>query len=57
LIYDNGKGFLIDDKIKFKGNGLNNLRERVSILEGEIDIKSIINQGTEIKIKIPLKKL
>ncbi len=57
VIHDNGKGFLIDDKTKFKGNGLNNMRERVSILSGEIDINSIINQGTEIKIKIPLKKL
>ena len=56
VIHDNGKGFLIDNKTKFKGNGINNIRERVSILNGEIDIKSIIDQGTEIKIKIPLKK-
>ena len=36
------------------GFGLNMMRERVSLLSGEIDIKTQIGEGTTIVIKIPL---
>jgi signal transduction histidine kinase len=53
-IRDNGKGFDVNGVAVEKGNGLHNMRERVALLEGEIDIKSKFNLGTEIIIKIPV---
>ncbi len=53
-IKDDGMGFdLAKAKIK-KSNGLNNIYERVDLLSGQIMIRSVINEGTEIKIKIPV---
>lgn len=55
-IEDNGKGF-VDGKNENeiqKHFGLSMVKERVEILGGQIDISSIINQGTKIVIDIPL---
>lgn len=54
LVKDNGKGFETSNK-KDKSFGLIGMRERVEILEGEIKIKSQLNKGTSIYIKLPLK--
>ncbi|MFA4851588.1 MAG: cache domain-containing protein [Bacteroidales bacterium] len=53
VIQDNGVGFQTEEANK--GNGLNNMRERVAILNGIIDIQSKPNEGTTISVKIPLK--
>ncbi len=53
-IRDNGRGFDVIDVAFEKGNGLHNMRERVALMEGTIDIKSKLNQGTEIIIQIPV---
>jgi len=53
-IHDNGNGFDVNKVAFEKGNGLHNMRERVALLEGKIEIRSGHNQGTEIMIQIPV---
>jgi signal transduction histidine kinase len=53
-IKDNGKGFNEKDLQKEKkGMGLFNIRKRVALIAGEIDIISSPGNGTEIKIVTP----
>lgn len=47
---DNGKGF--DTAISGKGIGLSNIRNRVGFLDGNIEITSVINEGTTINIEL-----
>lgn len=55
LIADNGKGF--DQQQKNENSfGLIGMHERVEMLEGEIRIKSQLGKGTNVMIKIPIKK-
>jgi two-component system sensor histidine kinase DegS len=56
IVQDNGKGFIIDTSQKVKGNGLNNISERATILNGIFEIESKIGEGTILNVKIPLKK-
>ena len=48
---DDGQGF--DDNKVHDGFGLRGMRERVKLLSGEIQIHSILNQGTSIQVRIP----
>ena len=53
-IKDNGKGFNEKDLLtKKKGMGLFNIRKRVALIAGEVDIITLPEKGTEIKIEIP----
>jgi PAS domain S-box-containing protein len=52
-IEDNGAGFLPREVSKKGGNGLYNIRERVSILKGHIVVKSSPGKGTQILIRVP----
>lgn len=54
IIEDNGKGFDYYDKKFVSGNGLFNMKERVRLLNGTIDIETTENNGTTIRIKIPI---
>ena len=49
---DNGNGFTINENKK--GIGLNNMKKRVSLFLGSIEIKSDTKTGTKIIIDIPL---
>ena len=51
---DDGVGF--DPQITGAGFGLRGLQERVSKLQGSMDIHSQLNEGTEIIVEIPLKE-
>ncbi len=51
-IRDNGKGF--DTTRTQNGNGLGNLRERSKEMNATLEIKSAPEQGTELKLIIPL---
>ena len=53
-IRDNGKGFNIQEIKSGTGHGMNNMRERVNLLRGSIDIESHKNEGTQITINIPV---
>lgn len=52
IIEDNGCGFDIDDAKFRQGNGIYNMRERIRILNGRIDILSNENTGTLINARI-----
>ena len=51
-IIDNGIGFNLNE-LRTDGIGLQNIRQRVSYLNGFLRIESKTDQGTNIKIKIP----
>ena len=51
-INDNGKGFTIDENVL--GTGLQNIKKRSALLKGTCSISSAKNNGTQIKIEIPL---
>lgn len=53
IVKDNGKGFDLNDK-KEKSFGLMGMRERVEMLEGELNIDSSIGEGTIVTIHLPL---
>jgi signal transduction histidine kinase len=53
-ISDKGCGFNYTDDRKLCGNGISNMKERVNLLNGSIEIDSHKELGTNIKIKIPL---
>jgi len=55
-IIDNGKGFYLDKNSKdnTKNFGLSIMRERVYLLNGNIDIISKCNEGTQIFVNLPL---
>ena len=54
-ISDNGKGF--DTSNNTKGNGLNNMRKRAEQINAILEIKSSINKGTIISLKMELPHL
>ncbi|GAB2834079.1 sensor histidine kinase [Ferruginibacter profundus] len=53
-INDNGKGFKLAEKQA--GTGLQNIKKRAVLLKGSANISSIVNEGTQIKIEIPLNE-
>ena len=52
-VSDNGKGFIFDPVSFAQRNGLQNMRERTHLLDGEFIINSQPGQGTTIKVSIP----
>lgn len=54
VIKDNGRGINQEKECKGKGNGLYNMRERVSLLKGTMDVNSAAEKGTTISIHLPL---
>jgi len=59
-IMDNGVGFYIDRMEQKLANGNNfgllGMRERLDLLEGNMTIESVINEGTTIKMVIPIRR-
>ncbi len=51
-IQDNGKGF--DRQLSHAGFGLQNMRDRVLSLGGQIDIHSQLQAGTQLRIFVPI---
>jgi signal transduction histidine kinase len=54
MIEDDGRGIDQEKECKGKGNGLYNMRERVNLLQGTMDVKSAAEKGTTISIHLPL---
>jgi signal transduction histidine kinase len=52
-VSDNGKGFIFDPVSFAQRNGLQNMRERTNLLQGEFTINSQPGNGTTIKVSIP----
>jgi len=55
LISDNGVGFNVVTETA--GNGLKNMKYRIEELKGSIKFTSVINEGTTIKVAIPINAL
>lgn len=53
-IHDDGKGFKTEKLNEAEGFGLNRIRARIKKYKGSLSIVSNPNEGTSIKIKIPL---
>jgi signal transduction histidine kinase len=54
VIEDNGKGFVVDNNFNTIGNGLNNMKERALLIDASLDIETEPNEGTTIRLKIPV---
>jgi len=54
VIRDDGKGFKTEKLNEVEGFGLNRIRARIKKYKGDIHIVSKENEGTKIKIKVPL---
>lgn len=55
VIADNGRGF---DSAGYAGGesfGLMGMKERISLLGGDINIKSAVGRGTQVFVRVPLK--
>jgi Signal transduction histidine kinase len=55
-VEDNGKGFDVDTNGLYSGMGLDNIRNRVSYLDGRIEINSVPGEGTIINIELDVYK-
>ena len=53
-ISDNGRGFSFDEA-RGKGNGLENMRQRLDQIGGRLVLESQPGGGTRIKAEAPLK--
>jgi signal transduction histidine kinase len=56
IFTDNGKGFNFESvrKDPKSGLGMRNIESRLSVINGKIDIKSVIGKGTHTVIEIPI---
>jgi signal transduction histidine kinase len=54
VIRDDGKGFSTENVGKEGGNGIHNMRERASLLQGQIEILSAPLSGTTITLNVPI---
>jgi two-component system NarL family sensor kinase len=54
LVEDNGKGFDVQAAMAKKGLGLASVSSRVDALNGEIHWDSVLGEGTNVSIRIPL---
>ena len=55
-ICDDGKGFIVDSSSELKGSGIQGMRDRVTLLGGKFTISSNLNQGTMLRIQLPVSK-
>jgi signal transduction histidine kinase len=55
VIADNGQGFDPEAAERHGGLGLRNIRQRVSLHRGEVQIESALGQGTRLTISIPVQ--
>lgn len=53
-VQDNGKGFDSQDKKSLEGFGLNRIKARINNMKGEFIINSKKNEGTTIKLVVPI---
>ncbi len=54
-VEDNGKGFNSVDLAAYNGLGLKNIKNRIELLKGKLDVQSIPNKGTVFNIELLLQ--
>ncbi len=55
IVNDNGKGFIFDPVSFAHRNGIQNIRERVALLDGKFEMQTMPDAGTSLKVTIPYK--
>lgn len=55
VISDNGVGFDVENVGERKGLGLVSMEERVRLVEGTFQIRSVLGKGTEVEVRVPLR--
>ena len=53
-VCDSGSGFDLDEVINGQGLGLTSMKERLKLVDGQLDIKSKPGHGTTIHARVPL---
>ncbi len=56
-IQDNGSGFILDEVINKRGNGLKNMKQRTEQFEGVFELKSSPGEGTLIKTSFGIDRI
>ncbi len=56
LISDNGVGFDTDKLGALQGWGLEGMQERATLVDGVVQIRSILNQGTRVVLRAPISR-
>ncbi|MFT7900708.1 ATP-binding protein [Tenacibaculum ascidiaceicola] len=56
LVKDDGVGFSTSSSSFSDGIGLNQVEARIHMMDGKLTIKSVVNVGTSILIKVPILK-
>jgi signal transduction histidine kinase len=60
IVEDDGRGFELDDTGEPPGGGsrfgLTGMRERLALVDGELDVESVPNHGTTLFMSIPLRR-
>lgn len=51
---DNGRGFVSSPDNRPVGNGLVNMKQRVTLMKGDFSLKSVENKGTTVDILVPI---
>jgi signal transduction histidine kinase len=54
-VKDDGKGFKYENFTR--GSGLNNVLARVESLKGHAQIRSVLGEGSELTVRIPIRKI
>lgn len=54
IVEDNGQGFVLEKMETIEGFGLNSVRSRVEYLQGELEIESVLGEGSTFSISIPI---
>ncbi|HEV8515722.1 MAG TPA: ATP-binding protein, partial [Cyclobacteriaceae bacterium] len=57
LLKDDGQGFYEEQVSKKNGFGLRSMRERATLLDGNLEVHSGRGKGTAIEVNIPIKKI
>jgi signal transduction histidine kinase len=57
VIEDDGRGFHVDEPAANRGLGLISMRERATLVGGEIEIDSAPGRGTSIFVKVPIENV
>jgi two-component system sensor histidine kinase DegS len=53
IVEDDGKGFDVENVGAQGGMGLKVIRDRVEMLGGNMDVDSVLGQGTRVSFQIP----
>ena len=51
---DDGKGFVVSEKLESKSFGLTSIQSRVNFLNGKLDIESAYNKGAQFTLSVPI---